>query len=87
MCSFSFPVVFWLFFVCHWDPNRQKTLTGQRSFVCFRIVRRDTEFLVLNVNTLVKVFRMARSYSSFVSSAFERLGCYDAAMPAPNPSG
>src|SRR5205814_2400409 len=31
MCSFSFPVVFGLFFISHWDPNRQRTLPGKSA--------------------------------------------------------
>ena len=44
MCSFSFPVVFWFVFISYSDPDGQKNPTGQKSFVCFGAVRRDTKF-------------------------------------------
>ena len=31
MCSFSFPVVFGLFFIFHWGPEQTKNPTGQKS--------------------------------------------------------
>ncbi len=43
MCSFSFPVVFRLFFLCV-GSERTKNPTGQKFFVSFGTFRRDTEF-------------------------------------------
>ena len=43
MCSFSFPVVFGLFFSVT-GIRKDKDPTGQKSFVSFGTFRRDTEF-------------------------------------------
>jgi hypothetical protein len=43
MCSFSFPVVFGLFFSVTGIP-KDKDPTGQKSFVSFGTFRRDTQF-------------------------------------------
>jgi len=44
MCSFSFPVVFGLFYYLSLGSEQTKNPTGQKCFVCFGTFRGDTEF-------------------------------------------
>ena len=72
MCSFSFPVVFGLFFSVT-GIRKDKDPTGQKFFVSFGTFRRDTEFW-FRVSILFLTVFQERTYGPGRAAVRGRLG-------------